>query len=203
MQIDIVKAENKHLADCKTALTESKLGEVYFPEEEEAIDALNEGISKGEIFIARNNENECLGFIWFILNGAFHSYPYLHIVAVKKEFRNLGIGKKLIAFFEETVSSLRMRTKKVVSLDGIYVGNISKSNGNQLKIIGMCILISDQSLVPVYIQIKVSNSSDEIEWMDCKLAQLGENGVIKIPYASNQWKKELYTLDENRIKWYY
>jgi hypothetical protein len=31
------------------------------------------------------------GFLWFINNGAFHSFPYLHIIAVKEEFRNLGI----------------------------------------------------------------------------------------------------------------
>lgn len=115
MQIDIVKAENKHLADCKTALQESKLGEVYFPEEEKVINAINEGISKGEIFIARNNKNEGLGFIWFISNGAFHSYPYLHIVAVKKEFRNLGIGRKLITYFEETVSKNKTKLFLVVA----------------------------------------------------------------------------------------
>jgi hypothetical protein len=83
------------------------------------------------------------------------------------------------------------------------VSNISKSEANQLKIIGKCILLSDQCLVPIYIQIRVSNSSDEIEWMECKLAELGKNGVIKIPYDSNQWKKELYILNEKRIRWHY
>jgi ribosomal protein S18 acetylase RimI-like enzyme len=115
MQVHMVKAEYKHLADCKIALVESKLGEVYFPEEEKAVNALNDGLSKGEIFIALNNENECLGFIWFIMNGAFHSYPHLHIVAVKKEFRNLGIGKKLINFFEEATSENKTKLFLVVA----------------------------------------------------------------------------------------
>ncbi len=44
-----------------------------------------------------------MGFIWFTLAGAFHSYPYLHIIAVKEEFRGLGIGRKLLAYFEESV----------------------------------------------------------------------------------------------------
>lgn len=104
MDINIIKAENKQLIDCKIALQKSELGRIYFPEEDKAIQALSEGISNGEIFIATNKEGKCLGFIWFILNGAFHGFPYLHIIAVKEEFRNLGIGKKLLKYFEETTS---------------------------------------------------------------------------------------------------
>ncbi|WP_242960832.1 GNAT family N-acetyltransferase [Clostridium peptidivorans] len=45
--------------------------------------------------------NNCRGFIWFILDGIFHSFPYLHIIAVKEESRKHGIGKKLLKFFED------------------------------------------------------------------------------------------------------
>jgi ribosomal protein S18 acetylase RimI-like enzyme len=115
MDIDIIKAESKHLIDCKIALQKSELGRIYFPEEDKAIQALNEGISKGEIFIAINKECTCLGFIWFILNGAFHSFPYLHIIAVKEEFRNLGIGKKLLKYFEEVTSKTSSKLFLVVA----------------------------------------------------------------------------------------
>lgn len=101
MDINIIKAENKHLIDCEVALLKSELGRVYFAEEDKAIKALSEGISKGEVFVAINKEGMCLGFAWAILNGAFHSFPYLHIIAVKEEFRNLGIGKKLLKYFEK------------------------------------------------------------------------------------------------------
>ena len=102
MKITITKAHKMHLEDCKIALLNSKLGAEYFASEEKAISALTEGITKGEIFVAVNEGGECLGFIWFILGGAFHSYPYLHIIAVKERFRGLGIGKKLLSFFEGT-----------------------------------------------------------------------------------------------------
>ncbi len=36
--------------------------------------------------------------------GVFGSYPYLHIIAVKEEYRNLGIGKQLMKYFEENAS---------------------------------------------------------------------------------------------------
>ncbi|MFZ5968343.1 MAG: GNAT family N-acetyltransferase [Bacillota bacterium] len=37
-------------------------------------------------------------------NGAFHGFPYLHIIAIKEEFRNLGIGKELLDYFEKVVA---------------------------------------------------------------------------------------------------
>ena len=43
------------------------------------------------------------GIYMVYFSGAFHSFPYQHIIAVKEEFRRLGIGKKLLAFFEEMV----------------------------------------------------------------------------------------------------
>ncbi len=104
MEINIIKAENKHLIDCKLALQHSELGRVYFPVDDKTIQALREGISKGEIFIAINKEDICLGFAWVILNGAFHSFPYLHIIAVKEEFRSLGIGKNLLKYIEDIIS---------------------------------------------------------------------------------------------------
>ncbi len=103
MQIVITKANKKHLEDCKSALLNSKLGQEYFPTEQKAIAAITEGITKEEMFVALNEMEECTGFIWFILSGAFHSFPYLHIIAVREEFRGLGIGKKLLSFFEEMV----------------------------------------------------------------------------------------------------
>ena len=103
MKLTITKAHAGHLDDCKEALLNSKLGQVYFVTGEKVCSALTEGIKKQEMFVAVNERGECLGFIWFILDGAFHAFPYLHIIAVKEDFRGLGIGKQLLSFFEETV----------------------------------------------------------------------------------------------------
>ncbi len=35
-----------------------------------------------------------------ISNGIFHSFPYIHIIAVKNENRGQGIGKTLLRFVE-------------------------------------------------------------------------------------------------------
>lgn len=99
----ITQAQMAHLEDCKAALLDSKLGQVYFTVEQNAVATLTEGITKGEVFVAIDEAGACVGFIWFIEDGAFHSFPYLHIIAVKAAYRGMGIGKKLIQFFEETV----------------------------------------------------------------------------------------------------
>jgi len=103
MKITITKAHEDHLEDCKFALLNSKLGQEYFVSKERVFSALTEGIKKEEVFVAINEREECLGFIWFVLGGAFHSFPYLHIIAVKEDFRGMGVGTKLLSFFEESV----------------------------------------------------------------------------------------------------
>ena len=103
MKITITKAQLKNLEDCKAALVKSKLGQEYFASEEKAPTTLTEGITKEEIFVAIDEWGECQGFIWYIIEGAFHSFPYLHIIAVKEAFRGKGIGKKLLRFFAEAV----------------------------------------------------------------------------------------------------
>lgn len=103
MKIAISRANESHLPACTAALVNSELGRVYFPSEENALASLAEGLTRDEMFVAADEAGECLGFIWFILRGAFHSYPYLHVIAVKDGHRGEGIGKKLLAFFEETV----------------------------------------------------------------------------------------------------
>jgi ribosomal protein S18 acetylase RimI-like enzyme len=89
------------MKDCEEALIRSELGRRYFFTEGSARRALEEGFHKGEIYVALNTSGQCTGFLWIIPNGVFHSFPYLHIVAVKEEYRNHGIGKELIRFFEE------------------------------------------------------------------------------------------------------
>jgi ribosomal protein S18 acetylase RimI-like enzyme len=100
----IIKAEKEHIEDCALALENSELGRVYFSQPNKAIQAISEGVSRQEIFVAVDNNGLCLGFMWFIRNGAFHSFPYLHIIAVKEEYRNLGIGKELLNYFEKVIA---------------------------------------------------------------------------------------------------
>ncbi len=101
MEIIIVKGAMKHLKGCAEALINSEIGAAYFPSAQEAEAFLQQGLAKGEIFVAVDEHGDCAGYIWFTLEGAFYRFPYLLNIAVKKELRGKGIGKKLLALFEE------------------------------------------------------------------------------------------------------
>lgn len=102
MKMTIIKGSIEYINDCEDALVNSELGKRYFSQKGSARKALQEGFAKGEIYVAIDASEGCKGFIWFILDGIFHSFPYLHIIAVKQESRNQGIGKKLLKFFEDS-----------------------------------------------------------------------------------------------------
>lgn len=104
MNIVITNADIKHIDECVNILQKSEVGEVYFSSYEKAIDLLAYGITQNGLFVALSETQECLGFIYYMPRGVFGSYPYLHIIAVKEEYRGLGIGKQLMSYFEENSS---------------------------------------------------------------------------------------------------
>ncbi len=100
--MNIIKGSIEYINDCEDALVNSELGRMYFSQKGSARKSLQEGFAKGEIYVAIDTNEGCMGFIWFILGGIFHSFPYIHIIAVKQESRNQGIGKKLLKFLEDS-----------------------------------------------------------------------------------------------------
>ncbi|AGF57227.1 ribosomal protein S18 acetylase RimI-like enzyme [Clostridium saccharoperbutylacetonicum] len=100
MDIKVIKGDISYLDDCEVALVDSELGRRYFSQKGSARESLEEGFCKEEIYVAIDNDNNCKGFVWVITKGVFHSFPYIHIIAVKSENRGQGIGKLLLKFVE-------------------------------------------------------------------------------------------------------
>lgn len=99
-EITIIKGSSDYLEDCAEALSKSELGERYFSGEGSARKAVLEGLG-GEHFYVALAENECVGFFYIIPKGAFHGFPYLHLIAVKEAYRGKGIGTVLLQRAEE------------------------------------------------------------------------------------------------------
>lgn len=102
MDICFKKGTLEYLNDCEEALINSELGRRYFTNEGSGKKAILEGLEQGTLYTALLNDI-CVGFLFYLPKGAFHSFPLLHLIAVKEEYRNKGIGKKLLDFLEETV----------------------------------------------------------------------------------------------------
>ena len=116
MNIVIKEAEEKHVVHCVNILQNTMLGTVYFSDYKKTADLLLHALAQRGLFVALKDQEECLGFMYFMPKGVFGSYPYLHIIAVKEECRNLGIGKQLIKYFEEN-SSNYSSTKYFLTVD--------------------------------------------------------------------------------------
>lgn len=101
----IVKGNIRYLSDCEEALVNSELGRRYFSQTGSAKSSLEKGFAEDEIYVALDDSSNCMGFVWIIINGAFHSFPYIHIIAVKSEYRGQGIGKTLLQHVEDVYYS--------------------------------------------------------------------------------------------------
>lgn len=114
MNIQIEIGSMKYLEDCEEAFNNSELGKQYFAAESSAEKAVIEGINSGKLYVALEND-QCIGFMYYIPEGAFHSFPYLHLIAVKEEYRGKGVGKIMIDFLEEMVFKTRDKIFLVVA----------------------------------------------------------------------------------------
>ena len=103
--ITFAKGNERHLKDCRDALCQSTLGEKYFSSPGSAENAILEGIQQGNLYVALIGE-ACVGFTYIIPKGAFHSFPYLHIIAIKEGYRGRGVGKALLGHSERIASEM-------------------------------------------------------------------------------------------------
>ena len=128
--ITFAKGKKQHLKDCTDALCQSKLGEKYFSSSGSVENVILEGIRQGNLYVAFIGE-ECVGFTYIIPKGAFHSFPYLHIIAVKEEYRDRGIGKVLLDYSERIASEMADKLFLVVADYNAEAKRFYQRNGYQ------------------------------------------------------------------------
>ena len=114
--VHIQLADVNYIDSCRDILQNSDIGKVYFSDREKATKMLTYAVGQKNVYVALDENENCLGFIYYMPNGVFGSYPYLHIIAVKEEYRSNGIGKQLIRFFEDNASDYSS-TKYFLTVD--------------------------------------------------------------------------------------
>lgn len=111
----IVKAELADLDQCVDILFIPELGKLYFPKRELLRSEVEKSIHSEEVFVEKTLQEPTIqGVIWYQRKGLFHSFPYLHMIAVRDECRHQGVGARLMDFFEQDLlraGKNRMRTK--------------------------------------------------------------------------------------------
>jgi hypothetical protein len=117
-----------------------------------------------------------------------------------------GVLNDILSGLERLIPSflsVQFEFWKHESLDGIFPLKVLKIDINELYLIGMCVLISDQTIIPVCLTIKLNNDNDTINSFKCKIGENVNNKLNKFEFSSNAWKRKLYSLDENKITWYF
>lgn len=90
------------------------------------------------------------------------------------------------------------------SLDGILLANAERIDSKTAEFTGVCILMSDQTVTPVFIRLTLGALRDSISsYQVC----LGESGVghLRISYGSSKAQELLMTINTRlqSIKWSY
>jgi len=116
VDIQFSKGTEEYLDSCIKAMEHSSMCTAYFQSEESRANAVMEGIHRGTLYVVLCS-GECAGFAYFIPEGAFHAFHYLHLIAIKEEYRGKGIGKKLLEFIENILFKSR---DKIFLLVGDY-----------------------------------------------------------------------------------
>jgi hypothetical protein len=77
------------------------------------------------------------------------------------------------------------------SLDGVLPHRMRKTAARELELSGLCILIGEQSVIPVHLRLRHAEHVNEIEWLDCRIGETvagsGEMTRIKWP----NWHRSL------------
>lgn len=92
------------------------------------------------------------------------------------------------------------------SLDGVLLSEARKTGEREALLFGLCVLITDQSLVPMHLQLAIDGSLDEISWLELRLGERDERGLIRTPYetAPKAYKRTIAMKDAmDQVEWAY
>jgi ribosomal protein S18 acetylase RimI-like enzyme len=123
VSVALSPATRKELKACVDILMDSILGEEYFTRDV-AEPLLSEAIGKKEVTVATTDSGEVVGFYRLVMDGVFLVFAYIHLIAVKTDYRGLGIGTKILRDAERRI--LEERGYPDVKKSFLLVGKINR-----------------------------------------------------------------------------
>ena len=113
--IQLIKGDEQFILPCTESLQDSELGKIYFPDKDKAESAIKEFVLNGNLLIAVDEYQTFTGFVCYLPTGAFHAFPYLHLLVTARTVRRKGIGTLIMDAFEELAFSQKDKLFLVVA----------------------------------------------------------------------------------------
>jgi ribosomal protein S18 acetylase RimI-like enzyme len=110
-------AKKRDMDDIVNIILTDEIGHAYYPNRSVLISKLEHAIEQEEVFLYRL-DGQVAGIMWYMENGMFGIYPYLHIIIVREEYRSKGIGLKMMEFLQSKVedNNRQLLLKKIFLL---------------------------------------------------------------------------------------
>lgn len=105
MFIKVQIGDPARLEEYREVFLDSALFQRYFADDDRLRDSLRTALEQRELFVATVN-GEVAGVMEVRFDGFFRAFPYLALLGVKKGWRGKGVGRQMIAFFEEAARQL-------------------------------------------------------------------------------------------------
>jgi hypothetical protein len=98
------------------------------------------------------------------------------------EFRDALAG--LERFLPEVLAEIHPECAGM-SLDGVYPAVAHKCGDGEAEILGLCCLMSDQTLTPIHLRFQLSPTADEVWWLELRLGEKGPAGILRSQYPTS------------------
>lgn len=105
LPLSISWGEPEKLEEYREVFLDSLLFERYFSDDDRLRDSLRHALENRELLVAKSGA-ETVGVMEVRFTGFFGAFPYLALLGVKKGWRGMGVGRQMIAFFEEAARQL-------------------------------------------------------------------------------------------------
>lgn len=91
------------------------------------------------------------------------------------------------------------------SFDGISVETARKTGSEDVEILGVAILINDQTWTPFWLRLQLDPSADTVAWLDLRLGETGSHGMVRLPYDTADTVGKRLCIDARRdtMTWAY
>jgi hypothetical protein len=85
------------------------------------------------------------------------------------------------------------------SLDAFRFAVFHKVGELEAEFIGLCLLITDQVWIPFYLRLSIYDCKNSVKWLECKLGEVCDDGMLVVFYNSTNETKFIYSV-RNRIE---